>query len=817
MPNVQYQFRNIGLNLPPDLGAWLDAYRANRLPIAMEEWKLKVEQAIADGKVDPKYRSELLALMGNYQKVAGDIAGKELYLAGINTQSGAGVSKEEIKARASMYGADVRAAIENLKQASIDRRQSREFRNDLHASMIITPSESEAINGLTSQALSVYEAGIQRGDDPNDAIRNAVSIAANAAMAAAAEAGAKNVVHGTTYLDEAAKRLMAGLHATPDQMPLVKAAVQEFFYESPGVPYELDESGNPSAAAAFRSDKDLAPVMREADATVPSAGASEKPIPDMEQYNRPAPEPPAAPAAQPGAAAPPPPTGMVVAPATQPTPAASSVPASTSGGGQGSPPPMQTVFKAPGGVPIPSGVDTATYGTAVGARATGQAQSIADWAREQYMKDEERVAAYKAKYGAEIPPFRLAPQPQRHPEQDDIDAQRARFAYLRENNPEKYQQAVAVLSEIRRSKAPDANIKRDLQPTLADKVMGENEWSRGPGDNNPSSHAASAARTASQEWATLQAAIKKGGMEGSPEAQAKVNEWLQKNTAVLAALPKEARPAYMDNLALDAGTQERFRTLVRARIQADYQAKAELDKAAAFPSVSGEHDPEQEAAFDKAMTPFKPEPDADRKDKAVRSVYNALKTMGPDSVKQAIALAKSDDAFGGLEYASALQKMWDADEDPGMHLATGKAAKALGIDKGAAPSAGTPTNIAPPLPGGLSGGATRPNVVTTGDVGKVGGSLEVRGGAPPAATSLGGRSSTDTDVSAVGVVAPAPGGPSSSPIDREYEAHPRFSTLVDVWKENNPKSDDLTDEAYEVYARKFARDAIDKSSKKGGK
>ena len=49
MPNVQYQFRNIGLNLPPDLGAWLDAYRANRLPIAMEEWKLKVEQAIADG------------------------------------------------------------------------------------------------------------------------------------------------------------------------------------------------------------------------------------------------------------------------------------------------------------------------------------------------------------------------------------------------------------------------------------------------------------------------------------------------------------------------------------------------------------------------------------------------------------------------------------------------------------------------------------------------------------------------------------------------------------------------------------------------
>lgn len=775
MPDVRYQFRNIGLNLPPDLGAWLDAYVQNRMPIALEEWKLKVKEAIAKGKVDPDEYDALIGVIKEGQRGTVDIAGREANLAGIETQSAAKVSSALTAADASKFAARARMQVANAQEMGKNLRLDRKFEQDLLASLQITPTESDDINATTQKAQSIFD---NTAGTYEEKIRNSAKLTADAVLASGAKVGDKNTIHGLRYVDEAAQRYIAAMNPTPEQKPALMAAVQEFFYNNAGVPSRVGTDGIPSAVDVYRESPEFAPIIDRAHDKQFMAGVADRGIPDLTMYE-------GAPPAAARDAVPAEPQAPSAPADGQPSArvGADSATATTGAQGTARPVPPATNLQpaeyppataAPGNLAIPEGMYTAQYGTGVGRAATVYTQSQAEWAKQQLAEKQKAAAAYRSEHGAEIPAFRLAPTPGRHPEQDRVDALRKRLDEIRTKEPDRWMQIQETVGNMKRAKVSDAAIKRDTALTAADKAAADPEspeWSRGPvDDDNPMSKAASAAREASQEWARLQTSIREQGMTGKPEAQESVRRFLERQATVLASLSGTARAAYGKNLTIDDGAYKALNTMVETRVQAKKASEAARVNMVQFP------DAESEASYDEAMKSYAPNKQADS---AYKTAYEAAKMSGgPEGVQQAIDLAKSDIKFGGDDMAFQLQKLWDADEDPTMRLATGQAEKALNIrptnKTGVPPATGMAPAATPTFDGGVASG--QPNIAPP---------------RPPPPTGLAG--------------APEVQPPSVAVHAMEYpdESDPRFQALIKAYKAG-PRPAGMSDEDFDSEARAFA-------------
>lgn len=826
MADVRYQYRGIGL-LPPELGGWLDYYVRNRLPIAMEEWKRKVAAAKAAGDVDDNI-DDWIKLISQAIETSGSLSEKDIYNATILAQTGGKVSGDLVKADVEKFGWRTKASIENMRQKSMDRRQSRDFRNDMVASLQVTSNELNGINDLAKQAKSAYDNS--PGGTERDRIRNAIKIASEAAAATASGLADKNTIHASAYMDRAARDTLTALGVQGEALAEANEAVREFFYQNHGVPYAQGADGTYSFANSYASDPIISPIMDEAYAKQAGAGARDEAIPDLREYDVPVVSKVEGDAVAPVVVTPTQAASLVQAAdaatagksattgATTTTRAATQSPAAA-------PVPPPAGFRsaggvvAPGGFSIPDASQVSNVGTGVGAAGRQQAAAIAQYAMDQITKEQARAIAAKASGATEIPAFRLAPEPGPNPKQAKFDEIKAALDRMRKEDPDRYARFAHMAGEVKRSRTPDSAVKADTRENVLDKIVkdeGSPEWSTGPMETLPSEHAAEFGNRTSAEYAKLKAGQLDAGTADTPEGKEERMKFLQDRAAALALMSPAQRKAFGSSFTVDQDAWDTVNTMVKERVRGAAKAKA-----AQPPGMFDA--PEDAAALDKATEKAAasgPTPNDVRertRDFAER-VYEAAVADAADDGDYAGALtnAKEVATNGNVKdidiatFAKDFDDIWKADERPGPQLARQQTAATLQQAFNVVPElpVGTPgavpsmpgealREVPPPLPGQPpplpTTGWTVPAAIPVANA-SVGGVMNpaVGGVVAPPPFPTGTVSGMGSQVEAVAV--PALAYPQT---DEDNEV---YDYLTESWKEANQKGAGESDDTYHARA-----------------
>lgn len=834
MADVRYQYRGIGL-LPPDLAGWLDYYVRNRLPIAMEEWKQKVAAAEAAGEIGENI-SDWIKLLSKLAETSGGITEKDINYATAALYGGAKVSGELIKANASRFGWRTKASIETMRQKMLNIRQSREFRNDMVASLQITSNELNGINDLARQAKSAYDNS--PGGTERDRIRNAIKIASEAAAATAAGLADKNTIHASAYMDRAARDTLTALGVQGEALAEANEAVREFFYQNHGVPYAQGADGTYSFANSYADDPLIAPIMEEAYAKEPGAGARDESIPDLREYDIPMVSKVEGDTVTPVAATPEQAASLVqsseAATAGQQAAPAGAVPSqqvATRSAADVVPPPPAGFRSAsgvvgPGGFSLPDAAQVSNVGTGVGAAGRQQASALTQYAMDQIAREQARAIAAKASGATEIPPFRLAPEPGPNPKQAQADAIKARLDAMRKNNPEAYERFRHLAGEVKRSQTPDSAIKADTRENALDKIVKDKEspeFSTGPMETTPSEHAADFGRRSSADFARLKAAQLDAGIADTPEGKEERMKFLQDRAAALALMSPAQRKAFGSSFTADDESWNTVNTMVQERVRGAAKAKA-----AQPPGMFDA--PEEAAKLDKALEKAAasgPTPNdvRERSRWVAEQVYNAAYADAESSDRDfagafadAIKMATEKPA-DGVDVPTLIRDfkdIWKSDERPGPQLALRKTGAALrgafGVTK--EPPAGTP-KVPPPMPGApaeqtaVSGGATVPVRIEPAKTGLVVPSMSAA--IPVSNAAVGGV----VNPAVGGVVTPPPApfgtvtglGSDTGAWEPTVLAYPEtdeenevYDYLTESWKEANPKAAGESDDTYHARA-----------------
>lgn len=661
--NVQYQYQRVPL-LPIDTGALLRAYDAARAPLAMAAKKAS----------EPD--SELIAKLA---QVYGDVARGGLNLAGISAQVAGGESKTQQQAQASIYASIARLEGVLSHEHGMDRRQARDLATQVEASKAVLETDKPLLETVGEAGRSNFESAKASGRPFLEAVQEA---AATLGQGAHGSLGAeKNVIHKEALLDRMAEnfRRDVGFSTLPaDQKAQVDAIIEQQFYHANGANPKLNKDGVLSAVSGLADDGLFNQTLDIAAQGFQGGIPGKPPLPAMAPSGTPAPS--AAPAAT--RPVPPIPAGATAQPPTRGAPAPVGITAAPVAAGvqapagtSAAPAPAPVASYSPTTPMLPNAIGQGTPDpNAVVNQPTVREAAIRDTfdpvlkaAIDRYVANSASPAA-NGQIGLDLRGTYA------NPDQARADALRAKLDELRKD-PEKWRRFEQRLQAIKMANGHLTVDAADEERLGADASIRADQ-------STGKARMTEMAKKDADEWNALQRSIVDGGMQGTSDAQAKVQEYLNEKATVLSVLTPMQRQDYGAALTIDQGGHAALDTMVKQKIAArPPPVDARADDLSGKLTVPG-------GAVDKVTAPpargsISAEEDAGRH--VAEQVFRAAKEQGPEALLDAKARLDKQDRKDSRWIAASrrFDELVAGMEDPAVALAPEvhgtEAAAALGV------------------------------------------------------------------------------------------------------------------------------------------